>query len=157
VLMKIFFRLIILLILIIILNLVMDSQSIQIVSIYLIVLFVASISLSLVIDSILLGIIGASLILGIISVHFGIIFFFFSKLGITDPIPHLDSLSMLVSAFLLLVPFFISFWLTFKKLDLRPMKQQIKPYYYIAFPALVIILSNIVLNYRNYLIWIRNL
>jgi ABC-type Na+ efflux pump permease subunit len=156
-LMKIFFRLIILLILIIILNFVMDSQSIQLVSIYLVVLFFASLSLSLVIDSILLGIIGASLILGIISVHFGIIFFFFSKLGITDPIPHLDSLSMLVSAFLLLVPFFISFWLTFKKLDVKPMKQQIQAYYYIAFPALVIILSNIVLNYRNYLIWIRNL
>lgn len=156
-LMKIFSSLIILLLLIIILNFVMDSQSYQLVSIYLLVLFVASVSLSFVIDSIFLGIIGTFLILGIILLNSGILFFFFCKLGIKDPIPHLDLLSTLISAFLLLVPFFISFWLTFKKLDVKPMKQQIRPYYYIAFPALVIILLNIVLNYRNYMIWIRNL
>ncbi len=154
---KIFSRLTILLLLIFILNFVMDSQSYLIVSLWLAGLFVASVTLSFVIDSIFLGIISAFITIGIISLNYGILFFFSCKLGITEPNLHLDLLSMLVSAFLLLVPFFISFWLTFKKLDVKPMKMQLQPYYYIAFPALVIILSNIVLNYRNYLIWIRNL
>ena len=156
-LMKIFSRLIILLLLMFISNFLMNSQSYQLAIIYLVVLFVASVSLSLVIDSILLGIIGAFLIQGVISLNYGNIFFFFSKLGIKGSAHPFDLISTLVSAFLVLVPFFISFWLTFKKLDLRPMKQQIRPYYYIAFPALVIILLFIIFNYRNYLLWIRNL
>jgi len=154
--MKIFSRLIILLLLIFILAFLMDSQSYQGVAIYLVVLFAVSVSLSLVIDSILLGVIGAFLMLEVVILNNRIIFFLFSKFGIKGSAPHQDLLSMLVSAFLLLIPFGISFWLTFKKIDVKPMKLQIKPYYYIAFPALIVLIIFILMSYKNSMIWFQN-
>ena len=49
------------------------------------------------------------------------------------------------SAVALLVPFGIAFWLTFKKMDVRPVKLQMKTYYSIVLPTLVVLVSVIVL------------
>jgi ABC-type Na+ efflux pump permease subunit len=49
-----------------------------------------------------------------------------------------------ISAVVLLVPFGIAFWLTFKKMDVRPIKQQMKTYYSIVLPTLVVLVSVIV-------------
>jgi hypothetical protein len=49
-----------------------------------------------------------------------------------------------VSAVVLLVPFGIAFWLTFKKMDVRPVKQQMKTYYSIVLPTLAVLVSIIV-------------
>ncbi len=51
----------------------------------------------------------------------------------------------LVSAAALLVPFGIAFWLTFKKMDVRPLKLQMRTYYSIILPTLVINVALIVL------------
>lgn len=154
--MKIFSRLLILLLLMFILNFVMDFQSFMGVATYLIVLFIASVSLSIAVDSILLGIIGASIMFEVFMISYKFVRFFFSKIGVEGSNDLLAVLSMFFAALLLLVPFFVSFWLTFKKLDLRPIKLQLQPYYYIAFPALVIILLFIILNYNNYKLWLLN-
>lgn len=50
-----------------------------------------------------------------------------------------------ISAIVLLVPFGIAFWLTFKKMDVRPLKLQMKTYYSIVLPTLLILVSFIVL------------
>lgn len=153
---KIFSRLLIILLLMFILNFVMHFQTFQGGAIYLIILFISSVSLSIAIDSILLGIIGASFMFQVFMFSNKFVLFLFSKIGIEGSSEHLGLLSMVFSALILLVPFFMSFWLTFKKLDLRPIKMQLQPYYYIAFPALVIILSFVILNYNNYKLWILN-
>jgi ABC-type Na+ efflux pump permease subunit len=44
-----------------------------------------------------------------------------------------------ISAAVLLVPFGIAFWLTFKKMDARPLKLQMKTYYSITLPALFVL------------------
>lgn len=49
-----------------------------------------------------------------------------------------------VSAVVLLVPFGIAFWLTFKKMDIRPLKLQMKTYYSIVLPTLFVLVSVIV-------------
>ncbi len=156
-LMKIFSRLIILIFCIFILTFLVDFKTFRMLAIWLIFLFFISVSFSMVIDSIILGIIGISLIFQVFVLNSRILNFLVSKAYIESSLDYLALLGPVLSALLLLIPFGISFWLTFKKMDVKPMKQQIQPYYYIAFPALVIILLNIALNYRNYMIWIRNL
>jgi len=149
--MKIFSRLIILLFCILILTFLVDFKTFQMLAIWLIFLFFISVSFSMVIDSIILGIIGISLIFEVFLLNSRILHFVISKTNIEGSLDYLALSSPVLSALLLLIPFGISFWLTFKKMDVRPMKQQIQPYYYIAFPALVIILSFIILNYKNYM------
>jgi len=148
---KIFSRLIILIFCIFILTFLVDFKTFRMLAIWLIFLFFISVSFSMVIDSIILGIIGISLIFQVFLLNSRILNFLVSKTYIESSLDHLALLSPVLSALLLLIPFGISFWLTFKKMDVKPIKQQIQPYYYIAFPALVIILSFIILNYKNYL------
>jgi ABC-type Na+ efflux pump permease subunit len=54
-----------------------------------------------------------------------------------------------VSAAVLLVPFGIAFWLTFKKMDVRPLKLQMRTYYSITLSALFVLVSIIVLFFRK--------
>jgi len=54
-----------------------------------------------------------------------------------------------IPAAVLLVPFGIAFWLTFKKMDVRPLKLQMRTYYSITLPALFVLVSLIVLFFRS--------
>ena len=148
-LMKIFSRLIILIFCIFILAFLVEFRTFQMLTIWLIFLFFISVTFSMIIDSIILGIIGISLIFLVFELNSRILFFLVGKTDIEGSLDFLALLSPVLSALLLLIPFGISFWLTFKKMDVKPMMQQIQPYYYIAFPALVIILSFIILYYKD--------
>ena len=148
-LMKIFSRLIILIFCIFILAFLVNFKTFQMLTIWLIFLFFISVTFSMVIDSIILGIIGISLIFLVFELNSRTLNFLVGKTDIEGSLDYLALLSPVLSALLLLIPFGISFWLTYKKMDVKPMKQQIQPYYYIAFPALVIILSFIILYYKN--------
>ena len=53
------------------------------------------------------------------------------------------------SAAVLLVPFGMAFWLTFKKMDARPLKLQMRTYYSITLPALLVLVSLITLFFRS--------
>lgn len=148
-LMKIFSRLLILIFCIFILAFLVEFRTFQMLTIWLIFLFFISVTFSMIIDSIILGIIGISLIFLVFELNSRILFFLVGKTDIEGSLDFLALLSPVLSALLLLIPFGISFWLTFKKMDVKPMTQQIQPYYYIAFPALVIILSFIILYYKD--------
>lgn len=50
-----------------------------------------------------------------------------------------------IPAGVLLVPFGIAFWLTFKKMDVRPLKLQMKTYYSIVLPVLFVLVLLIAL------------
>jgi hypothetical protein len=67
------------------------------------------------------------------------------KLGIDLTGRHGPLIAQLVSAAVLLVPFGIAFWLTFKKMDVRPIKLQMRTYYSITLPTLFVLFSLIVL------------
>jgi ABC-type transport system involved in multi-copper enzyme maturation permease subunit len=54
-----------------------------------------------------------------------------------------------IPAAVLLVPFGIAFWLTFKKMDVRPLKLQMRTYYSITLPALFVLVSLIALFFRS--------
>ena len=64
-----------------------------------------------------------------------------------------DFPSQLISAALILVPLGLSFWLTFKKLDVKPLKLQMKPYTFIALPVLLGLISLTVVFYKMYWAW----
>jgi len=156
ILLKIVARLISLLFLILILTFLMDFNTFQGSAVWLIFLFFISVSFSIVIDSIILGFIGVSLIFQVYVLNSNVLHFVISKTNIEGSLDHLAFLIPALSALLFLIPFGISFWLTFKKMDLKPLKLQIKPYYYIAFPALCAIVIFILINYRDHMIWLQN-
>jgi ABC-type Na+ efflux pump permease subunit len=60
----------------------------------------------------------------------------------------------LVSAAVLLVPFGIAFWLTFKKMDARPLKLQMGTYYSITLPVLFVLASLVTLFFRSSQAWL---
>jgi hypothetical protein len=58
----------------------------------------------------------------------------------------------LIAAALLLVPMGTAFWLTFKRMDVKPLKFQMRTYYAIVFPTLVILIAFVSLMFKKYLI-----
>lgn len=124
----------------------------------LIFLFLISASISVAIDSVIIGFIGVSMLYIVFFYTSRIISFSAWPLNIFNPKSAGSLLIIdLLSASLLLVPFGIAFWKIFKNLDVKPLKLQIRPYYYIALPALLIIISFIVASFKGYLFWLRAL
>lgn len=64
-----------------------------------------------------------------------------------------DFPSQLISAALILVPLGLSFWLTLKKLDVKPLKFQMKSYVFIALPAILALITLTVVFYKMYWAW----
>jgi len=124
----------------------------------LIFLFLISASISFAIDSVIIGFIGVSMLYIVFFYTSRIISFSAWPLNIFNPKSAGSLLIInLLSASLLLVPFGIAFWKIFKNLDVKPLKLQIRPYYYIALPFLLIIISFIVASFKGYLFWLRAL
>jgi len=113
------------------------------------VLFFSSLFLSLGVSSIIISLFGV-LFMYIIFFLGGHVFgYLLSKLG-GNFASHLGPLAaQFVSAAVLLVPFGIAFWLTVKKMDVRPLKLQMRTYYSITLPALFVLVSLIVLFFRS--------
>jgi hypothetical protein len=59
-------------------------------------------------------------------------------------------LSGLLIAAILLIPIGTAFWMTFKKLDIRPLKSQLKFYYYIAVPTISAFYIFIILFFKKF-------
>jgi ABC-type Na+ efflux pump permease subunit len=58
--------------------------------------------------------------------------------------------SQLIAAALLLIPLGLAFWLTFKKLDIRPLKYQLKPYVFVALPAILTLITFTIVFAKKY-------
>ncbi|MBU1339343.1 MAG: hypothetical protein KKD56_09765 [Acidobacteria bacterium] len=151
---KVIPRLIILFILILPLILIWKFNPFSISGMFLIFTFFISLFLSFAVDSILLGLIGVVLLHSLISFHMKILNFLFWKNQVSTH--GVNPLLIIISSFLVLFPLGLAFWLVIRQFDLKPIKLQLKPYYYIAIPAIIIELIFLVWFYRPYLNWFQN-
>lgn len=110
----------------------------------LLVLFFSSLFLSIGVFSIVISLFGVGLMYLIFFQGEIVCASILLKLGVNFTGRHGPLVAQLVSAAVLLVPFGIAFWLTFKKMDVRPIKLQMKTYYSIVLPTLVVLVSVIV-------------
>ncbi|MEN6312069.1 MAG: hypothetical protein ABFD80_11085 [Acidobacteriota bacterium] len=106
------------------------------------VLFLSSLFLSMGVFSILLNLFGVGFMYLIFFRSTHVVAILLSKAGLELRGAFLGFIfGQLAPAALLLVPFGAAFWLTFKKMDARPIKLQLKTYYSIILPTLIILVS----------------
>lgn len=111
-------------------------------------LFFSSLFLSIGVFSIVINLFGVGLMY-IIYLQGQLVFAsLLLKLGVNFTGRHGPLIAELTSAAVLLVPFGIAFWLTFKKMDVRPLRLQMRTYYAIILPTLIILVSLITLYSR---------
>jgi ABC-type transport system involved in multi-copper enzyme maturation permease subunit len=115
----------------------------------LLLLFFSSLFLSIGVFSFVINLFGVGLMYLIYFQGVLVLALLLPKLGIDLTGRHSSLIVQLVSAAVLLVPFGIAFWLTFKKMDVRPPKLQMRTYYSIILPTLFVLVSLIVLLSRR--------
>jgi ABC-type transport system involved in multi-copper enzyme maturation permease subunit len=113
------------------------------------VLFFSSLFLSIGVSSIIINLFGVMLMYLIFFQGGHIFGRLFLKLGGNFASQWGPLVVQFVSAAVLLVPFGIAFWLTLKKMDVRPPKLQMRTYYSITLPTLFVLVSLIVLFFRK--------
>jgi ABC-type transport system involved in multi-copper enzyme maturation permease subunit len=110
-------------------------------------LFFSSLFLSIAVFSIAINIFGVGLIYLMFFQGGRVVGRFLLKIGGSSYLKWLVTQS--VPAAVLLIPLGIAFWLTFKKMDARPLKLQMKTYYSITLPALFVLALLIALFSRS--------
>jgi ABC-type Na+ efflux pump permease subunit len=113
--------------------------------------FLAAAFLSLAIDSVVIGLLAILLLLGLYYSTHPTFSFIAWNLHL---IPSLTSSPMIIrslSALILLLPFGIAFWRVYSHLDAKPLNLQMKPYYLISLPSLLVIIALIMIFFGRYL------
>lgn len=153
---KIFPRFVMLLVLIVILAFFTGFESGFDNGITFLFLFFISIFLSLTIHSVIIGLAGVMLLYYIYFLIQRILLYFSLRynLRITGFLG--IGLGKLIPALLLLIPFGIAFWLTFKKMDVKPMKLQTKTFYIIILSTLTILITFVLFFLREYFSWMQS-
>ena len=128
-------------------TLVVGRELLQEAGIIFLLLFFSSIFLSIGVFSVILNLFGVGLIYLIYFQGQLIVSSFLLKLGLSS---HGLWVASVISAAVLLIPFGIAFWLTFMKIDVRPIKLQLRTYYAIVLPTLIILVSLIVAYSRTH-------
>jgi ABC-type Na+ efflux pump permease subunit len=111
--------------------------------------------LSFAIDSVVIGLLGILLLSGLY--YFAQPTFSFIAWNL-HLIPSLTSSLMIIqplSAIILLLPFGIAFWKVYGHLDAKPLNLQMKPYYLISLPSLLVLISLIMMFYGKYIAVLR--
>jgi ABC-type Na+ efflux pump permease subunit len=119
----------------------------------LVILFLVSIVMSISFNSLAIGIIGVSVFF-YVYYHFSRTIhtiFIGMKPELMDPFSLTAFFYNLLSAVLLLIPLGIAFWITFKRMDVKPLKLQMKSYYMIVLPTLLILIAFIIITFKTYL------
>jgi len=127
-------------------------KNIWINGLYLIVVFFISAFMSISVTSFVLGAVGVSFIFSAYYLASTMIHLIF--IG-WDPSKYNKFstgalLSDLLAAALLLIPIGTAFWMTFKKFDVKPLKSQLKFYYYIAVPTISAFYIFIILLFKKF-------
>lgn len=150
---KVLPRLMLLLILIIASTLFSVYANIWINGFNLVILFLISIVMSISFNSLAIGFIGVSIFFYVYYHFSGTIHTIFIGLKpeLMDPFSLAAFFYNLLSAALLLTPLGIAFWITFKNLDVKPLKLQMKSYYLIVLPTLIIFIAFIIITFKTYL------
>ena len=150
-LMKLIPRLVILILLVIILILFFKIDMADFGTTFL-VLFFISVFLSIGINSFIINLFGV-LMLYFIQYSLWQILMNFSILhGLESRGAWIIPTFQLIAAVLLLVPIGIAFWLTFKRMDVKPVKLQMRAYYAIVLPTLVILITFVSVMFKKYII-----
>lgn len=117
----------------------------------LIVVFLISAFMSISVTSFVLGVVGVSFIFSAYyqaSRVIHLIYIGWDRVKFND-FSTVALLSDLLTAALLLIPVGAAFWMTFKNLDIRPLKQQLKFYYYIVVPIILVFYAFVILLFKK--------
>lgn len=150
-LLKILPRLVTLIFLVIILALFFKVD-LSIFGITFLVVFFASTFLSLGINSIIINLIAVIMLYYVYRFLWQILMNFSFIHGLESRGDWLIPLFKLIAAALLLVPMGTAFWLTFKRMDVKPMKLQMRTYYAIVLPTLVILITFVSVMFKKYIL-----
>lgn len=120
----------------------------------LLVLFLIALFLCLTYTSIIVYLLGTGLLFWLFYMDSQIVNFLLWRPGTAQALqPNFPS--QLIAAALFLVPLGAAFWLTFSRLDVKPLKLQMKNYIYIALPAVLVLISLTVVFYKKYSAWLK--
>ncbi len=150
-LLKILPRMVILVVLVIVLTLFFDMD-VSTSGITFPLVFLLSSFLSIGVDSIIINLIGVFILYHIQFSLWQILMNFSFLHGLESRGTWLIPTFQLIAAALLLVPMGTAFWLTFKKMDVKPMKFQMKIYYAIVLPTVIVLITVVALLFKKYLI-----
>ena len=118
----------------------------------LIVIFFISSFLSISVNSFVIGVIGVSFLYSgyyQASRIIHLIFIGWDSVKFND-FSTLALLSELLTAALLLIPMGTAFWMTFKNFDVKPLKWQLKSYFYIVVPTVLVFYTFIILVFKKF-------
>ncbi len=116
------------------------------------VLFFVSVFLSIGINSTLINLFGVLMVFYIQYSLWEILMNYSFSHGLESRGDWIIPAFQLIAAALLLIPMGTAFWLTFKKMDVKPMKFQMKTYYAIALPTLVVVITFVSVMFKKYII-----
>ncbi len=150
-LMKIGPRLAILIFLIVILSLFFELNLLTF-GITFLVLFLASAFLSIDINSIIINLFGVFILYFVFHFLWQILMNFAFFHGLEARGAWILPTFQLIAASLLLAPIGTAFWVTFKRMDIKPLKLQMRIYYAIVLPTLVILITFVSLMFKKYLL-----
>ena len=148
---KILPRLIILTILVIILALFFKLNLYAFGVAFLLVFFVSAF-FSIGINSIPINLIGVIMLYYVFQFLWQILVNFFFFHGLESRGSWIHPTFQLLAAALLLVPMGTAFWLTFKRMDVKPMKLQMRTYYAIVLPTLAVLIIFVSLMFKKFLL-----
>jgi len=143
--------------LILVLFIVQGGPSALSLGITMLVLFSASVFLSLPVDSVIIAFLGVAMLYYLFRLCAQLIYYLMIHLWrahILSYNPMEEYSSQGIAALIVLVPLGIAFWKTYKNFDLKPMRLQLKPYLVIALPSIVMGLALAVFYFNYYLRWL---
>lgn len=149
-LMKIGPRLIILIFLVIVLALFFKLDLLVFGITFLLIFFVSAF-LSIGINSLMINLIGVLMLYSVYDFLWKILVNFSFLNGLESRGAWIIPTFQLFATALLLAPIGTAFWLTFKRMDVKPMKLQMRTYYAIVLPTLAVLITFITLMFKKYL------
>lgn len=120
----------------------------------LLILFFISLFLSFAFSSVVIGLVGIGAVFWLFySISQCTNFIIWRPEAVSSIQPNFPS--QLISAAMLLIPLAVAFWITFKNLDVKPLKLQIRLYLFITLSTLVILVPLTVVFYKKYWVWLQ--
>ncbi len=121
------------------------------------IMFLFAVFISLAVDSLFNAMIGV-LLLNIIYYYSSLIISYFPLknqwFGVDTPVLWF---SMLIPALVMLAPLALAFHLTLKNFDARPLKWQARAYLKVALPVMALMLTFIILFFKQYFFWVQTI
>jgi len=121
------------------------------VGLMLVFIFLLAMFLSLAIDSVVIGFLAILLLFGLYYFTWPTFSFVAWKLHLIPSLTHYATIMKFLSAVILLLPFGAAFWKVYSRLDARPMNLQMRAYYLVSLPSLLVVISLIMVFFGRYL------